>query len=53
MEQMLNMLNTWRCLAETTLSGNYTNSYCYAVPVDVQDALLVVAKFVAEMMGLA
>jgi hypothetical protein len=53
MEEILELLDIWdiwRCFAETTLSGNYANTFCYLVPTEISDALVIVTKFVAGLL---
>jgi hypothetical protein len=53
MEEILELLDIWdiwRCFAETTLSGNYANTFCYLVPTEISDALVIVTEFIAGLL---
>ena len=46
----LDILNLWRAFAEATLSGNYTNKYIWLLPEELQDATVLLCKWLAELL---
>ena len=44
----MEILNLWRFFAQVTIDGDVYNKWLYEIPVPIQDAALLLGKWVAE-----